>query len=189
MSEDNQHHNETSLPEDFPFEKVSMTDVPDSVRNAFLTSVGLEEETIRIMGYDSLATLHHSNGDISYLGIAPNEIGEGINEENIFVIDVDQEGSLTGIGNIRFFREFVGMDDMVGCPFVGYTLTTGPKRQGLGTRRLFTMNTVALRIYGKPLYSGVHIEQDTARPLWDKLVTDGHAIKLPQNSEFAYRFK
>ncbi len=166
---------------------VDIGNVPQSAKEAFFVCAKIDEDTAHRIGLDSLSVLRHPNGDASYIGTVPGESDDNISEEDTFVADTDPQGAVTGIGEIRFFKSFNGMPGMVGHPFVGYTLTTGPRRQGLGTRRLLTMDTIARQKYEEPLRSGAH-EEPEAQALWERLVSEGRAVRLPAEADFRYIF-
>jgi len=155
------------------------------------------QETAAIDGFDDLESLglnqlrefNQPNGDTTVFGTYTRPTDGQVAERDTILFDIDSDDTVTGIGKIQYFDSFKGMESVVGVPFVGFTKTVGSlERQGLAERRLLTMDLIARRAYGKALHSGTY-QVEAIKPLWDKLVGRGLAVKQPSSSDFQYRFK
>lgn len=165
------------LPDIFKQDTISLlplciNEVPNRARQTF-ERIGSEITAQSV----ALWALAHTNGDTSYISRVPGAINdESVCEEDTLIVDTDGHNLVTGFGEMRYFERFIGMPGLIKRPYVGYTRTIGPKKQGLGTRRLFVLDAYARQTYGQPLYSGTHMEPE-AISLWDnesdfqKLVT------------------
>jgi len=182
---------ETNHPDNISFTPITADAIPSFVRDALLEIAGFNRETetdSQLASFNNLSSLQHPNGDTSYVATYVKESDESITEEDTLVVDINTKGDVTGAGEVRFFREFRGMPDMVGFPFVASTMTNKDfQRGGLGERRLHTMNTASLNTYGLTLRSGTNLEPE-ARSIWDRLAAEGRATRLSNDTNFQYKF-
>ena len=107
--------------------------------------------------------------------------------EVVMLVDTyDQE--IVGDGEIRLVKDSTGFDGV--SPIVGSTITHEEyRRQGLGRRRLLSMNAAAQLLYGMPLYSSNELTSDLELPIWERLVSDGISESFTEGDRTRYRFK
>lgn len=149
----------------------------------------LQEEGVDDSRLRGLARLRHANGDTTLFATYQGMMDEFIDEVDTLVIDHTLSGEVTGAGVVQFFNRFKGASDMVGYPFVGFTKTNPDMlRRGLAERRLVTMNAFALAMYQQPLRSGAHLAPEI-KPLWEKMVASGAAVRLGADAASQYSFR
>jgi hypothetical protein len=112
-------------------------------------------------------------------------------EDVVFLVDTDENGRKIGTGILAM--GIVESSPLYGKPYVGYTGTEiGHTRRGLGARRLKLMNQLALKRHNQALHSAVGDEEDfsyEARKVWEKLVKNGEAEQVPDQTYTRFRFK
>ncbi len=128
----------------------------------------------------------------AYIGHLMITHENGLIEEELYIADVTEDGTLAGYGTVRKLQNPV-LPELQDIPFVGYTKTLQTpeqdyRRQGLGMRRLFVMQNAAQQVLSGPLHSGFTREPAADR-LWKRLAQDDIAEEVQLGSHARYRFK
>ncbi len=183
------------LSNNFEVSSVPPQDIPTDAALTFWERSGRYTDTPRLIvpGFNRLLQICGSDNITTYVAEHPKTYHtNGATESNAYLVDVNEEETQVGFGEIRFSISDQG-PFFTDKPFVGWTQTEeGYKNAGLGRRRLLAMNIAALALYEKPLHSDT-LTSEAAEGLWESLVTEGLAEKYIQHlanetSTDRYRF-
>lgn len=93
-------------------------------------------------------------------------VGQSSSLETVFLHDRDRRNKYLGEGVI-YLQNF---DDDLYIPVVGFTFTAKPQREkGIGTRRLFIMDTLSRLVFEQPLHSS-SAPRLSQKSIWERLV-------------------
>ena len=169
----------TALPAAFNMAPTDMATIPEPVKAVFAEQANLvDDDALALAGLHSFSLLEYSDGCTSYLAMLERR-SDDHEEEDTFLVDTGVSGDdkVTGYGEICLFRKSNGLSDIEGHPFARIVETIPElRRNGLGTRRLRTMGTLAFKAYGQPLRSSPNLEPADIIVL-EKLVKKGEAFK------------
>ena len=143
--------------------------------------------------FTNLRAAIHGNGDISYVASQEKTYYPGKWERVIHLIVTTEAERLTGRGEFMFSPDS-SVDKYRIKPSVWFTETfEGLGHQGLGRRRLITMNLAATAEFGYSLHSATLFCDPYEKNTWKHLVRDGLAKRYLQRDGAQqsprYRFK
>ena len=171
-------------------EPIDLDSVPDDAlaKFEFKSSQFIHIDDYTPRNFDNVLHIRHNDGSSSYVAIQTKIYkGLGETERLTYVVDLTAEDDLQGYGEIRFNTS--GEANYFRCkPSVGHTRTEEThRRKGLGARRLYIMNALALAIYSAPLNSDTLIN-DAAKRIWERLVSKGEAYRYMEGETSRFVF-
>ncbi|HBE89986.1 MAG: hypothetical protein A3E37_02010 [Candidatus Andersenbacteria bacterium RIFCSPHIGHO2_12_FULL_46_9] len=134
----------------------------------------------------SLYLIKHESGDEIFVALTsgrhPSEKGMHYYEE----IELYEKRGDKTLGNGKVVRAYVEKPSQ---PFVGWTSTEEKfTNQGLATRRLQTMNALALATWQQPLRSGNFEPGDYTEKAWERLVKQHEVERIDTKGRQYYQF-
>lgn len=167
-----------------PFKTTYPEDVPHQVADEFLSQGAkfIDRHSVpkSMQDFDNIRRFVHENDDISYLANQKKHYQNGSSENVIHLIDAKPDGSVSGVGEVRF-NPLSEDDYFKEKPFVGWTASEEEFRhEGLGRRRLLVMKLATSAEFGLALHSGTVHSDDNVIKIWERLVSEGKAVSYDQ---------
>lgn len=177
-----------SFKEYFPeakFTKVGIMDVPDNVVELMISRSEMfvsPEDSQPLIDFYSV---EYKNGDISYISTHIKQYRyPDIVDKMLYVVD-SRHGDLMGYADVSFQIE--GENTCDEQPFILFIRTNDEfRRQGIGKRRLLTINVLSKMFFDSPIYSGGPIT-DKMRSIWEKMADNDEAIRIQNDDSIRYR--
>ncbi len=171
------------------FETIEATDIPLDVMNFFenRSKQLILPEDYEPGNFEGFQAVRHENGDITYIARQTKTYSTNRETEQLnYLIDFNNQNEETGYAELRLNE--TNSSYFKNKPFVGFSNTeTKYRKQGLGTRRLLTMNALAQSQYHNPLNSDTLLSKG-AENLWKGLVKKGLARTYQEGNHTRYVF-
>jgi hypothetical protein len=169
--------------------EVGLADIPKKVLEyfEFKSSQFLDPDKYKKNNFENFFVVRHRDGLLTYVAQQTKDYNDNDVEKLTFFADYKND-AVVGRAELRLKIKCAKEKEpyFKNKPFVGWIETKeNLRKSGLGTKRLFLMNSVSQMCYNLPLYSDT-VNSPEMKSLWEELVKSGMATKFKEGDYDRY---